>query len=90
MMRIWKVRWNTILQVIAISNENENARTIPGIIFKNVTRQIYLWPAPSSPSTYHYTAKDVPQPQVVLALGFLNVKPRLLSPPCQSICMPKR
>ncbi len=35
-----------------------------------------------------YTAKLVPQPQVLLALGLLNVKPRLFNPPSNSTCIP--
>lgn len=35
-----------------------------------------------------YTANEVPQPQVLLALGLLKVNPLLLSPPCQSTSMP--
>ena len=41
-------------------------------------------------ATYNYTAKLVPQPQVLLALGLLKVKPRELSPPCQSTSIPTR
>ncbi len=37
-----------------------------------------------------YTANEVPHPQVVLALGFLKVNPRLFSPSCQSTCIPSR
>src|SRR4026207_1861232 len=37
-----------------------------------------------------YTAKLVPQPQVLLALGFLNVKPLLFKPFIQSTSMPAR
>ncbi len=39
-------------------------------------------------SKKNYTAKEVPHPQVVLALGFLKTKPRLFNPSCQSTCMP--
>ncbi len=35
-----------------------------------------------------YTANEVPQPQVLLALGLVNVKPRLFKPPCQSTSIP--
>ncbi len=35
-----------------------------------------------------YTAKLVPHPQVVLALGFLKVNPRLFNPSCQSTSIP--
>jgi hypothetical protein len=35
-----------------------------------------------------YTANDVPHPQVLEALGLVNVNPRLFNPPCQSICIP--
>ena len=41
-------------------------------------------------NSLYYTAKLVPQPQVLLAFGFLKVKPRLLSPPSNSISIPKR
>jgi hypothetical protein len=36
------------------------------------------------------TEKLVPQPQVLLALGLLKVKPRLSSPSCQSTSMPNK
>ena len=35
-----------------------------------------------------YTAKLVPQPQVLLALGLLKVKPLEFNPPCQSTSIP--
>ena len=35
-----------------------------------------------------YTAKLVPQPQVLLALGLLKVNPLEFNPPCQSTCIP--
>ena len=38
--------------------------------------------------TIYYTAKEVPQPHVLLALGLLKVKPLLFRPPCQSISIP--
>jgi hypothetical protein len=39
-------------------------------------------------NTIFYTAKLVPQPHVLLALGFLNVNPREFNPPSQSTSMP--
>jgi len=39
---------------------------------------------------YLYTAKEVPQPQVLEALGFLKVNPLEFNPSCQSISMPIR
>jgi len=37
-----------------------------------------------------YTAKEVPHPQVLDALGFLKVKPRAFNPFSQSICIPDK
>ncbi len=38
----------------------------------------------------YYTAKLVPHPQVLLALGLLKVNPRLFRPSIQSTCIPYR
>ncbi|GEM_PF-3309004 len=37
-----------------------------------------------------YAENEVPQPQVLVAFGFSNVKPRFSSPLTKSICIPSR
>jgi len=78
------------MNCLQIANLFLNSCRLHKPCFKNIKKELLFLNSLLSFRYAGYTAKLVPQPQVLLALGLLNVKPRLFNPPCQSTSIPIR